>query len=339
MIGLNRRFKRHFLFCSALLALLGSWCDGADSRDRCAWMRNAEWGVMTHYLAGLQGRDVTGPVSVAKWNEMIDHFDVEGLARQLESVGAGYYLITLGQNSGYYLSPNATYERYVGIEPSKCSRRDLVADLYEVLHKKGIKLMVYLPSGAPDRDRVAMETLRWQKGPHRNREFQLMWEQVVREWSTRWGKKVAGWWFDGCYWPNAMYRFEEPPNFASFAAATRAGNPDSIVAFNPGVVPRLISISPDEDYIAGEISDMNKLEIRRAVDGRIDGKQVHVLSYLGQRWGSGTPRFSTEEAVSWSRKVHDAGGVITWDIPIRASGLLSEPFMDQLTAVGKALRD
>ena len=60
-------------------------------------------------------------MTVAKWMEMIDHFDVEGLAEQLKSVGAGYYLITIGQNSGYYLSPNATYDRLVGIEPSKCS--------------------------------------------------------------------------------------------------------------------------------------------------------------------------------------------------------------------------
>jgi hypothetical protein len=111
----------------------------------------------------------------------------------------------------------------------------------------------------------------------------------------------------------------------------------SVIAFNPGVVPRLISMSPDEDYIAGEISDMNKLEICRAVNGRIDGKQVHVLSYLGQRWGAGTPRFSMEQAISWSRKVHDAGGVITWDVPIQVSGLLSEPFIDQLTAVSKVL--
>ena len=48
--------------------------------------------------------------------------------------------------SGYYLTPNAAYDRLVGTTPSKCSRRDLVADLYEPLHRRGIKLMVYLPS-------------------------------------------------------------------------------------------------------------------------------------------------------------------------------------------------
>ncbi|OHB78275.1 MAG: hypothetical protein A2Z25_20055 [Planctomycetes bacterium RBG_16_55_9] len=303
-------------------------------------MKDARWGVMTHYLADWKARETNESrniFGIAKWNEMIDRFDVEGLAGQLASVGAGYYLITLGQNSGYYLSPNEAYDRFVGIQPSKCSRRDLVADLYEALHKRGIKLMVYLPSGAPNGDRVAKEALQWQNGPHRNQEFQLIWEQVIREWSTRWGKKVAGWWFDGCYWPNSMYRFEEAPNFASFAAAARAGNADSIVAFNPGVVPRLISVSPHEDYIAGEISDMNKLEIRRAADGRIDGKQVHVLCYLGERWGMGAPRFATEQVVKWSQDVRKQDGVITWDVPIQPNGLISQPFIDQLTAVGKSM--
>jgi len=304
---------------------------------RAAWMKEARWGVMTHYLADWKAREMNEPMTVEKWNDMVDHFDVEGLAEQLKSVGAGYYLVTIGQNSGYYLSPNATYDRLVGIQPSKCSRRDLVADLYEAMHKRGIRLMVYLPAGAPGGDSTARQALEWQNGPHRNREFQIKWEQIIREWSTRWGSKVSGWWFDGCYWPNTMYRTEAVPNFASFAASARAGNPDSIVAFNPGVVPRILSVTPHEDYTAGEINDPNRVEIRRAVDGKIDGVQVHILSYLGEKWGMGSPRFSTEQVVKWSQAIRKQGGAITWDVPIQPNGLIAQPFIDQLTAVGKAL--
>ena len=147
--------------------------------------------------------------------------------------------------------------------------------------------MVYLPAGAPNGDRDARTKLQWQNGPHPNREFQAMWEQVIREWSTRWGDKVTGWWFDGCYWPNTMYRGDEPPNFESFAAAARAGNPNSIVAFNPGVFLRVFSMSPHEDYTAGEINNVAGIEIRRQENGRLDGTQIHILSYLGERWGGG----------------------------------------------------
>ena len=337
MIRPNHFSKGYFVYSLVLVVLIIMPAFAQNAQGRAAWMMEARWGVMNHYLADWIARVEKMEMSVDEWNNLIDNFDVKGLAKQIESVGAGYYLITIGQNSGYYLSPNATYDRYVGIRPSKCSQRDLVADLYEALHKRGIKLMVYLPSGAPGRDRAAIKALEWQRGAYRNREFQLKWEQVIREWSLRWGDKVAGWWFDGCYWPNSMYRSMEPPNFASFATAGRAGNPDSIVAFNPGVVPRILSLTPHEDYTAGEINDLDRVEIRRVVDGKIDGVQVHILSYLGQRWGMGSPRFTEEQVVTWSRKIRSSGGVITWDVPIQPDGLISRPFMDQLTAVGEAL--
>ncbi len=135
-----------------------------------------------------------------------------------------------------------------------------------------------------------------------------------------------------------MYRTDETPNFATFAAAARAGHPDRLVAFNPGVVPRLLSVTPHEDYTAGEINDPNRVEIRRAADGKIDGTQVHILSYLGRTWGLGSPRFAPEQIVQWSQGIRQQGGAITWDVPIQSNGLIAQPFLDQLAAVGKALR-
>jgi hypothetical protein len=304
---------------------------------RAAWMQEAKWGVMNHYLADWIGRSENLRMDADQWNRLVDGFDAEGLAEQLHRVGAGYYIITIGQNSGYYLAPNPTYDRLTGITPSKCSRRDLVGDLAAALSKRGIKLVVYLPSGAPAGDRAACAALAWQNGPARNRQFQIYWEQIIADWSQRWGGRVAGWWFDGCYWPNTMYRFEETPNFASFAAAARAGNPESAVAFNPGVVDRIISITPHEDYSAGEINEPERLMIRRAEKGIVDGAQVQVLSYLGEKWGMGSPRFTADQAAGWSRLVRRYDGAMTWDVPVQANGLMSEAFMEQLMAVGQAL--
>ena len=217
-------------------------------------------------------------------------------------------------------------------------RHNLVADLSDALHQRNIKLIAYLPSGAPAGDRAAASALGWHDGPDRNREFQLNWEQVIREWSIRWGKKVDGWWFDGCYWPNTMYRSPEPPNFASFAAAARAGNSESVVAFNPGVVNRLLSVTPHEDYTAGEINEPDRLMIRRAAGGKVDGARIHVLTYLGATWGRGSPRFSDDKVIAWTRKVNAAGGTMTWDVPVQKNGLITGPFVDQLTAVGRSVR-
>jgi len=306
-----------------------------SAQNRAAWMKDAKFGVMTHYLAEWQAKAHNLTMSVDEWNRLIDNFDAEGIASQLQTAGVSYYQISIGQNSGYYLAPNATYDKLTGIRPSKCSKRDLVADLYEALHKRGIRLLVYLPAGAPASDKAADIALEWQNGSYPNREFQQKWQQVIREWSERWGKKVSGWWFDGCYFPNSMYR-GDAPNFTSFAAAARAGNPDAALAFNPGVVYRLLSMTPEEDFTAGEIDQPDRITIRRDTQGRVDGTQIQMLSYLGETWGRGTPRFTTEEVVGFSKKLWDAEGAVTWDVPVNLTGNISPAFLDQLRALRTA---
>jgi hypothetical protein len=306
--------------------------------ERAAWMQNPKyaWGVMTHYLADWQARVNKLDMTVDLWNKMIDGFAVEEMAKRLEQVGAGHYQLSIGQNSGYYLSPNSVYDKIAGIAPSKCSKRDLVADFYEPLRRRDIKLMVYLPSGAPAGDKAACAALEWMNGPYANRNFQRKWEQVIAEWSRAWGEKVVGWWFDGCYYPNSMYRSTDAPNFASFAAAARAGNANSAVAFNPGVIYRLISVSLDEDFTAGEIDKPDQVTVRRNADGRIDGTQLHMLSFLGETWGVGAPRFTTDQVVAFTKKIRDVGGSVTWDVPVAMDGTIADAFLEQLAALGKA---
>ncbi len=64
---------------------------------------------------------------------------------------------------------------------------------------------MYLPSGAPAADPIAMEKLEWKWGfeggwPEGNTvrtgerlvSFQLKWQAVVQEWLLRWGKQIRG---------------------------------------------------------------------------------------------------------------------------------------------------
>ena len=309
-----------------------------QAQQRAQWMQEAKWGVMSHYLAEWIARAGGFEMTVDKWNELADNFDVEGVANQLQKIGAKYYIISIGQNSGYFLAPNPVYDHLTGISPSKCSRRDLVADLSKALRQRDIRLIVYLPAGAPARDREAVRALEWTNGPSPNVAFQRKWEQVISWWSTRWGDAIDGWWFDGCYWPNHMYRGSEP-NFESFARAARIGNPNNVVAFNPGVLNRTISITPHEDYIAGEIEDPARISIRRVFDGLADGNQFQILSYLGERWGTGAPRFETHQVIEWSKRVIAEKGAFTWDVPVQTNGLIREEFMEQLIELGKALSE
>lgn len=309
---------------------------------RTDWFCEAGWGVMVHYLTSAD-RDAES------WNARVDAFDVDGLAAQLEPTGAKYFLLTVGQNSGHYCAPNDTYDQIVDIRPSKCSKRDLVIDLAQALEPRGIRLLAYLPSGAPAADSIAVERLKWRwgyqgewpnvhGGPTRGErlvEFQQNWEAIIREWSLRWSSHVHGWWIDGCYFADDMYRFEDAPNFGSFAQAMRVGNPESIVAFNPGVKVPIICHSEDEDYTAGEISEALPTCHGRWIERSGHNAQLQVLTYMGSRWGSGDgPRFPDEMAVGYTQYVRDKGGVITWEVPVQTNGLIPQAFVDQLCAIG-----
>src|SRR5579862_206715 len=66
-----------------LLPLLSSTVFSQDvpvPDNRAAWMPVARWGVMNHYLADWIARTTHEPMSVERWNLLVDHFDVEALA-------------------------------------------------------------------------------------------------------------------------------------------------------------------------------------------------------------------------------------------------------------------
>lgn len=325
-------------------------------RANTDWFRDARWGVFFHYLAELYS-DETNQMDVDRWNRQVDQFDVTAFASQLKAVGASYVIITIGQNSGFFIAPNATYDTLVGRTPSRCSRRDLVADMHTALAPEGIRLLVYLPSGAPGLDPLAVEKLEWDWGfnglwldwpkgwPHhdvsrhtgkRLVEFQLKWEAVIREWSLRWGDKIAGWWIDGCYFADEMYRHESPPNFESLAAALKAGNAESIIAFNTGVRLPVISATDHEDFTAGEISTAFPAADRTQPLSRwVDGTQLHVMTFLGEWWGGNTPRFSSDWVAAYTHYINSHEGVMTWDVPISPEGIIPQPFLNQLASIGK----
>jgi hypothetical protein len=295
---------------------------------RTDWFHEAKWGVFMHYLAAPGAE-----TDAEALNRRVDAFDVKGAARQLLETRAKYFVLTLGQNSGHYCVPNETYDNLTGIQPSKCARRDLVSELHDALAPHGIRLMVYLSAGAPEYEPVAVEKLEWTKGG-RCAEFQRNWESVIREWSLRWGRKVSGWWFDGCYYNDDMYRQPDEPNFKSFAAAVRAGNPDSIIAWNPGVKYPPYTVDEEEDYTAGEVNEPQLINS----PGRWDRHaQFHILTFLGKFWGQLPIRFTADEAVAHTIAFTNHGGVVTWDVPLTFDGLINPDAFEILKEVGKAV--
>ena len=318
-------------------------------RTEAKWMTG--YGVMCHYLADTASSKISTGISIADWNERVESFNVARFAQQIAAAGASYVIFTLGQNSGFFCSPNATYDGFVG-KPSRLSERDLMGDLVAALKPAGVQLIAYLPSHAPANHRQAVERLRctpkwdasrWQLTPdkysasenvdERLSTFQQGWEAVIREWSTRWGDRLSGWWIDGCYHADRMYCHDDAPNFASFAAALKAGNPQSVIAFNLGVSDPIRSNTVYDDYTPGEVNSLALPHKFARWETSTAGAKLHILSYLGEWWGEGPLRIPGNLAAEYTRTINGLGGAVTWDIPVGHDGEIAHDFVRVLQSV------
>ena len=300
----------------------------AGEPQPAAWLREAKLGAFMHFLPG----DAAG---LAK----TDAFDVPAVARQLREMGVRYFVFTLGQNSGYYNAPNAAYDAVTGHAPGeRCARRDLPLDLHRALAAEDIRLMLYLPCQAPNRDAHAQRAFGLAEGPRDQRideAFAHRWAKVIAEWSARYGERVSGWWFDGGY---AHIGFNDAIA-AIYADAVKRGNPRAIVTFNPGV--RLVRHTRAEDYTAGELND--PFAVTPESPGLVDGSQWHALTFLGSRWGRRDVRFPTERWAGWVASAAAAGGAVTLDMGPNTDptagpiGTFDERQADQVRAIARAL--
>jgi len=314
-----------------LILLLALGCAGiahaSPQNPNTDWLQQAGYGAFMHLLPG----DADG---LAK----VEQFDVNALAGQLQSMGAKYFVLTLGQNSGYYNSPNAAYDQVTGYRPGeRCSRRDLPIDLARALKSKGIRLMLYLPCQVPNQDVRAQKAFGLAQGPRDqplSLDFARKWAAVIREWSDRYGDQVAGWWFDGGYkWIGFNEAIAQ-----IYASAVKHGNPKAIATFNPGV--QVIHYTAAEDYTAGELNDpFNQVPSSRW----LSGSQWHALTFLGANWGQRDTRHPAERWAKWVADVITHGGVVTldmgpnWDPKAAPIGALAPAQVEQVKQVKAAV--
>lgn len=306
---------------------------------------------MFHYIDKPASSNTASSTTAEEWNRRINGFDVAGFARQVKASKAGHVIFTLGQNTGHYCSPNSVYDEIVGDSPSLLSRRDLIAEIAEAL-SPDVPLIAYLPSHPPANNASAVRALgclppwdasawglqkTWADDESADERLVVMqrnWQAVIAHWGERWGKSVAGWWIDGCYFSERLYRSVEEPNFSSFARALRAGNPDRLLAFNAGTGTPFARLAPEQDYTAGEFA--NRLPVPdkwTSIGASVEGMQTHLLGFLGNYWGAGEPRFPDLLMASYTNYLTARGAVLTWDVPIMENGVIAEAFIHQLASI------
>lgn len=240
-------------------------------------------------------------------------FDVESFAEALGEMRASYLILTLGQNNGQYIAPNAALEALCPGSVIDRPPRDLPLEIGQALHRRGIALVLYLPFRAPQADTNLMHCLGdvSEQEPPPSR-FIAHWSAVIREWSNRYGELAAGWWFDGTYNTRGM----SGEDWMALCSAARSGNPDRWLAFNAGEGPQRFrrKAAPCQDVMAGEF-----MEPPARLSGPRSNLVFHLLTPLGASWGQlTTPRFTDGQVRGWIFEAKARGGLFTLDLPLDA---------------------
>ena len=307
------------------------------------WFYRGKYGIMMHFLGDYRSTDES-------WDEKVNAFDCEGLAKQLHECGANHLLFTISQCGGRFCMPIASYDkvlREAGMNKKLCSDRDLVADLITALDKYGINLMLYAAAEGPIAGEL-VDIFPWSHRTGPGPGFTDKYFTMLREISLRYGEKVRGWWIDGCYPHYPQFSSGDlkitdalKPQFSiadtefclGLTDALQAGNPNSMVALNPGIV--VSKVTSGQEYTCGEADKFNFYP----EDRFIDGAQWHVLTYLGPWWGDAHCGHSTIELVNYTKACTDKGGVLTFDISYGPTGLIVPEHFDQLKVVKRFVKD
>lgn len=315
----------------ALHPLSGPCANVPRARPGVDWLRDAKYGIGVHYFP-----------SAGSFQSLIDAFNVETFAAHCEQAGAAYVIFTMGQNSGYYLAPNATYDAFAGYTAGqRCSTRDLMQDVARAVKARGIRFLLYLPSRGPMDDAQALAGLSDTNDPYAamSQTACERWQAVIREWAQRYGELLDGWWFDGCYpevWPS-WNDYEQPYNFETWADAARAGNRQRALAFGVGTSSAWAIPCPFADFSGGE---QNALTVLPQGSHYLPNRaQWNVYSWLGTTgWGAGdTPRYSDSELIQYVEDVNSIDGIVTMDTSV-SGGSVAASHLAQLAAIKAALR-
>ena len=318
------------------VSVISSQPVGYNGNTNTDWLKDAGYGVMVHYL-----KEAMLPKGGSEeWNKTVDSFNVDKFAGQVNEAGAGFVMFTLGQNSGYYCSPNKAFDKAIGIGAGElCSKRDLPRDLIKALNKYNIPLILYLPSNPPINNKYVSEKLKYsfQKDSATSQFNQPILENMIAEWSLRYGDGVKGWWFDGLYsWNDIRSTRMDMSlkyNISTHTLAAKSGNKKSIVTYNSGF-GKIHGNTPYDDYTSGEKSTIDEYPSSRWAE---EGVQWFLFTYLGEKWGGHGQQFITDSLVNKAVNVVENKGVLCLEVVTDAKGEILPGHFDQIKAVGGKL--
>ncbi|MEO5999174.1 MAG: alpha-L-fucosidase [Chitinophagaceae bacterium] len=291
--------------------------EAEKSRANTEWLNKAGYGVMFHWTSQSVNKDGTQkPYELA-----VKEFNLGAFVNMVTTTGAAYVIFTIGHAEPFCPAPIKSWENY---HPGHTTKRDLVAEMADALSARGIKLLCYFPTHIIAKYKKATE-----------KEFTEMNKNIITEFGERYGKKIAGYWFDGWY-----QCYEEYPGFSfkDFFKICKAGNPDRIVALNSWIYP---PVTEWQEYWAGETASPVELPVAGTLKrGPGKGLRYQALLIMEPYWVQEKadipdPRFTSDKLSEYILNCKKNGGAVTINMGIYQDGTVGTKALEVMKEVRK----
>jgi len=324
--------------CLEILPVSGSAAIIPSEESVRALRANTDWFVKAGYGVMFHWTDFTQPREGEKkpYKDAVDAFDVKAFANMVEEMGAGYVVFTLNHAHPHCAAPIQSWE---AIHPGWTTRRDLIGDLADALTARSVRLLLYINSPVLTKlGNIGLTGL--YQLTFSEEQFAEIHRDVLGEIGARYGKRLAGYWFDS--WYQSLAAYPDVPIDAVYRACKR-GNPGRITCFNFWIFPVLTSY---QDYWAGELNSLqNPFASRYIQRGAGKGFQAHGLLSMLDAWVHGkpgpipAPQFSAQDLIAYVRANIEHQAVTTINIGIYQDATVEQTSMDMMRQLRRAIRE
>jgi hypothetical protein len=315
-------------------------------RSDPSWLGAAGYGVMFQWTNRSEPRrGIKKP-----WPQTVDDFDVDRFTEMILETGASYVIWTSSWGPQYVPAPIASIDRLL---PGRTSERDLIGEMMDVLGRHGIRVMLYYHSGYDCYHSIDREWFQAMGGYKADKtEFFTHFCEIVTEMGMRYGKRLAGWFFDGAL------RYYDPhydgsplvgPGHAPWRAmglAAKAGNRDRIISYNSFNKPRLTEL---QEFYSGEGYRSNSLVPRGGsgifTEGPYQGLQAHTCFILEKAWGHleksadiAPPKYSAEQLCEMIEDGISRRSALSINMEMYEDGSVSPMSLELLKRVRQRIR-
>jgi len=320
--------------------------DAVANRQQPEWFKDAGYGLMFQWTN--RATPPEGPIK--GWEEKVKDFDLDGFVKFVEESGAAYIVWSITWGNQYISAPIKSLDKILA---GRTASRDLLGEMTDRLHDKGIKVIFYYHYGY---DCMHSVDAPWMKaaGGYKADKSQLYTNlsAILSEIGVRYGDKLDGWWFDGgarylnCHFDGssgAEGMLTAP--LKELTAASRTGNPGRMVAYNSWIKPR---ITEYQDYYGGEgHTGFNPAELTDGVfkAGFQHGLQAYVCFIFEKKWGHiefnspiSKPRYSAEKLTALVKKAQQNHYPLSINMEIYEDGSVSPESVAVLKELKSAIR-